>query len=349
MADTREERAAAAEAVRERGGRPVLFEEFGGRDDDAEAAYLGEVERSDVYLGILRTAFGRVDQDGRSATQVEYEHASSRGLRICVWTAEGGAAPERDARLLAFIERVRSQHVTGAYRSAKQLAEQVRTRIDDLCAEDVSPWVKLGEAIFRARLIQQRGREGRVEADLRAGRVLDAVQQLRRDRFGRGTSLQLTYRDQSFSITLAEVETTVVTGMRTSVALQFAIADPPTVMPYAFSSGGRTISAEDSVALRLRERLFQEALPPHTYLWCDFAIDHAFLADPRVTDDIAPAIVKLLVTEALVGGGLVAAITACNVAPTSRDGRRCRIVWVDRRAYTNVAPETRSVEGLIRP
>lgn len=348
MADTHEERGAAAEAVRGRGGRPVLFEEFGGRDDDAEAAYLGEVERSDVYLGILRAAFGRVGQDGRSATQVEYEHASSRGLRICVWTAEGEAAAERDARLLAFIERVRSEHVTGAYRSAKQLAEQVRTRIDQLCAEDLSPWVKVGETIFRARLIRQRGREGKLEADLRAGPVLDAVQHLRRDRFGRGTSRQLTYRDQSIPITLGEVETTVVTGTRTRVALQFAIADPPTVMPYAFNSGGRTISAEDSVALRLRQRLFQEELPTDTYLWCDFAIDHAFLADPRVTDEIAPAIVKLLVTEALVGGGLVSAITTCNVAPISRDGRRCRIVWVDRRAYTNVPPQTRSVEGLIR-
>src|SRR5687767_3590453 len=51
MADLREERKAAAAAIRRLGARPIMFETFGGRDADAEDAFLGEVETSAVYVG----------------------------------------------------------------------------------------------------------------------------------------------------------------------------------------------------------------------------------------------------------------------------------------------------------
>ena len=53
MAELPEERAAAANGIRSLGARPVLFEEFGGRDADPLDAYLGEVETSQIYVGIL--------------------------------------------------------------------------------------------------------------------------------------------------------------------------------------------------------------------------------------------------------------------------------------------------------
>ena len=46
MEELRDERAAAADGVRSLGARPVMFEEFGGRDADPQDAYLGEVETS---------------------------------------------------------------------------------------------------------------------------------------------------------------------------------------------------------------------------------------------------------------------------------------------------------------
>src|ERR1035437_7571574 len=48
------------------GAEPVWFEAFGGRDDDAEVAYLSEVDSSSIYLGILSRTYGRLDK----ATQI---------------------------------------------------------------------------------------------------------------------------------------------------------------------------------------------------------------------------------------------------------------------------------------
>jgi hypothetical protein len=53
MSELTAERQAASVAVRAIGATPVMFELFGGRNADAEAAYLGEVETSDVSTGIL--------------------------------------------------------------------------------------------------------------------------------------------------------------------------------------------------------------------------------------------------------------------------------------------------------
>ena len=67
MGGTAEERRAVVGAVRDAGAEPVWFEEFGGRDDDAQAAYLSEVASSTVYVGVLGRTYGRLLASRRSA------------------------------------------------------------------------------------------------------------------------------------------------------------------------------------------------------------------------------------------------------------------------------------------
>ena len=57
--ELRGERVAAADGVRSLGARPVMFEDFGGRDADPVDAYLGEVETIQIYVGILGRSYGR--------------------------------------------------------------------------------------------------------------------------------------------------------------------------------------------------------------------------------------------------------------------------------------------------
>jgi hypothetical protein len=85
MSELGPERQAASEAIRRIGGRSVMFEEFGGRDADPEDAYLGEVETSHIYLGILGRRYGKPLTSRFSATHTEYLHAEKCGLRIAVW------------------------------------------------------------------------------------------------------------------------------------------------------------------------------------------------------------------------------------------------------------------------
>ena len=81
MAELGEERAAAANGVRSLGAKPVMFEEFGGRDADPLDAYLGEVETSQICVGILGQSYGRPLPTRFSATHTEFRHAEQQGLR----------------------------------------------------------------------------------------------------------------------------------------------------------------------------------------------------------------------------------------------------------------------------
>ena len=81
MAELGKERAAAANGVRSLGAKPVMFEEFGGRDADPLDAYLGEVETSQIYDGILGQSYGRPLPTRFSATHTEIRHAEQQGLR----------------------------------------------------------------------------------------------------------------------------------------------------------------------------------------------------------------------------------------------------------------------------
>lgn len=115
-----EERRAAVAAISEVGAEPVWFEGLGGRDQDAEQAYLSEVAASDIYVGVLGSRYGRPDPStGYSATHAEYVHAVDCGLRIAVWTVEVDdmAGHQRD-----FLEEIRTYFVP------VQLVAQISSR-----------------------------------------------------------------------------------------------------------------------------------------------------------------------------------------------------------------------------
>jgi hypothetical protein len=75
----------------------VWFEDFGGRDDSAEEAYLAEVDSSTIYVAILNERYGRRASDWFSATHAEYRRAHAGGKRISIWVA--GEAPNGDGDL----------------------------------------------------------------------------------------------------------------------------------------------------------------------------------------------------------------------------------------------------------
>ena len=56
-----------------------LFEEEPACDVEARNLYLPEVEKSDIYLGILGAQFGNADADGVSPTEREYDLATEIG------------------------------------------------------------------------------------------------------------------------------------------------------------------------------------------------------------------------------------------------------------------------------
>jgi ATP-dependent DNA helicase RecG len=67
-----------------------LFEELPASDRRADAVYLEEVERCDIYLGLLGYEYGGADSEGVSPTEREYDYATKhRKTRlIYVWGSD---------------------------------------------------------------------------------------------------------------------------------------------------------------------------------------------------------------------------------------------------------------------
>jgi hypothetical protein len=192
--------ASCAAGVRGVGLRAVLFEEFGGRDADPEEAYLAEVEGSDIYIGILGRRYGKPLKTRFSATHAEYLHAEKHALRIAVWTS---AAADREGHEQSFLDEVRTFHVVPAFRTVADLQRQVEDRMSAIAAEDLSPWCKLGNAVFRAMEVEDRGPVINVTARVKDDTVAQALEAARGDRWNRGAKAHFTWSGRSKYVKVA--------------------------------------------------------------------------------------------------------------------------------------------------
>ena len=76
--------------IRANGHEPLRFEDFGAQDLTSRGACLGGVQDSDVYLLILGPHYGgEMDDTGISATEEEFNTATSRGIPIYVFRKTG--------------------------------------------------------------------------------------------------------------------------------------------------------------------------------------------------------------------------------------------------------------------
>ncbi len=91
-----------------------LFEEEPACDVEARDLYLPEVEKSDIYLGILGAQFGNADADGVSPTEREYDLATIKGKERLVFVKKC----ERDPREERFMQKVQSDVVRKSFETS---------------------------------------------------------------------------------------------------------------------------------------------------------------------------------------------------------------------------------------
>ena len=95
-----------------------LFEEVLAQERSASEVYLGEVDKCDIYLGILGELYGNTNAKGVSATEQEYNQAAKvRKERIC-FVKRGIKAEERQAK---FIGRVNADVVRNGFSDYDEL------------------------------------------------------------------------------------------------------------------------------------------------------------------------------------------------------------------------------------
>ena len=80
-----------------------LFEDIPAGDRKPDDIYLSEVEQKDIYLGVFGNEYGWKNKDGKSPTELEFEHATRthRERLIFVKGNDDKAREPEMARLVA--------------------------------------------------------------------------------------------------------------------------------------------------------------------------------------------------------------------------------------------------------
>jgi len=343
------ERRAVAAGLSALGMRVVMFEDLGGRDDDAVTAYLDGVARSDVYLGVVADRYGTMLPSGRSPTHEEYREARRRGLRIAVWVAADGAGRQGDAR--DFVDELRAFHTTGTYADVDSLVRSVRSRLLEMAADEDSPWVKIGNVVFRAESIEDDGRNLVISMQTRDRDVLAAIRELRPNAMRSGHEVAVTTFDGSGSARITEVasaaSSATASRLRIAAAVEWADGRRPST-----AAGLNGVTVEEQVAVGLSAGLFGTPLPPQLGLLAS-SIDSS---DPLADLDrlglpfsVYEPVARLLIVERLVGRHAASRVEHVAVGPEHVGSREVEVAWTDARYAQNVEPERRELSGTRRP
>jgi hypothetical protein len=344
MADTVAEREAAAATIEEEGAQPVWFEEL-GRDASAQEAYLVGVDSSTIYVAILNEVYGTMLDSGFSPTELEYMRARDGGKRVVCYVA--APAPSREGHLRRFVDRIRVFLTTESYSNTADLARRLKRRLHELAAEELSPWVKLGNYVFRSDLIDER--DDTIELHARVSDdIAFAIEQLRGQQWGR-SRVRLTYAAGVADGEVASVRRTTRAGGASMLEISLERVTRPNVA--SMRSSLNALTADDLVEAGLREKLFREPLPQALTGGFGFAAETAIDDDDLRTafdlpTEVCERITRLVLTEGLVGGGHSPRITRVLVAPRVGDTRRVTVEWLDGSSARRDAPQTRrSIEG----
>ena len=347
MVELRAERASARDGVRSLGARPVMFEEFGGRDANPEDAYLGEVETSQIYVGILGKRYGKPLPTRFSATHTEFRHAEERGLRIAVWALD---TKEHEGPQQSFLDEIRTFHVVPAFRSSDDLQQQIRERLRSIAAQDLSPWTKLGFIVFRAKEITHAGNQITVMAYVQSDDVAHALEATAPDQFSSGKEYRFTWAGRCRNVRVTNVRTTTTTARSKLIRLQLEVhADHRNeLLEVAFNE----LSPDDLTDSALRTALFAKP-NPLADRYMDFMPEMPdplkALRDARVPDEIVRSLAQLMIIDELVGSGRAARVTKFRLGASVGGKRRLELEWEPPQRYVNERLKPRrKIEGQVR-
>lgn len=104
-----------------------LFEDLSAKSISAENIYLGEVARCDIYVGILGYDYGKIGDDGISATEREFNEAkkSSKEILIFVKRKEHSRRHLKLENLIDKIENPKAGYVYKPFSAIQDLKNAV--------------------------------------------------------------------------------------------------------------------------------------------------------------------------------------------------------------------------------
>lgn len=342
------ERRAVVAGIEQVGAQPVWFEGFGGRDDDAELAYLSEVASSTVYVGMLGRTYGRLQKSRRSATHDEYREAERRGLRIRAYVRADGDLQGDQA---SFLDEIRQFHVTGSYADPEDLTGLVADGLRWIAAEDLSPWCKVGHAVFRARTVEDDGTRITVRAAVHDPAVLASLEDLRGGAWTSTGDVRITTTAGRSHLVRPHSVTTTTTNSRSTEVTLVLERVPDRGGSYltqaTYNIHGRTYTSQDMAAAALRQALFGEVAPDNVLSMTGGLGDPLARIPAGLGTETYRAVAALLITEALVETGRASRVDRVRISPPGPDGRRAAVHWTHATGPGTAVPATQTVEGTI--
>lgn len=338
------ERDAARRAIEDLGGRAMLFEYMGGRDDDAQTAYLAGVRSSDIYVGILGQRYGKPDSTGYSPTHAEYNEAIQSGLRISVWATNG----DKDGPQTDFLAAVQTFHTTGGYSSSQELGAGIAQRLRELAAATHSPWCKVGRVVFRTRRCVDDGNKIDIEALIRDDEIIAELEQMRPDSWNRLQTARITCAGRTHEVQINIVSVGATAGASRTVRIEATRAADRGHGTSLMDATYNGLSPGDLTEMALRIALFGEANPlDHLSFLVDIDDPLAGFAQLGLDEDSFNAVAEVLLVDGLVGSGRIGRISSLSIGPL-RSGRPLQMEWVEPRRYENVEPTRRRIDGQLR-
>lgn len=343
ITDMPEERRAVREAIEECGATPVMFEDLGGQDVSADRAYLAGVRRSTIYVGLFGNRYGVRMPDGYSATHAEFREAEKEGLRLCV-LVNGEDGSHMDGSQRDLIAGTRNLYTTSSWSSVADLKMRVKRRLMDLAAEEVSPWVRVGRVILRAREVLNDGETVTVSADVRSAVVHT---ELARMRDGRQGDIEWASPSDARAMefgTLSSASTTT-----TLHAERFTLHDRSRGQSgggMQYSMGG--LSWEELSRRTLADGLFGTSELGDLQFGIQTPDPLALIRDRDLDDSIARPVSRLLITEHLLRSGIAVGVDEFRLGPRHSGGRQLRLTWRPKSYYGSAGDaESLTIEGVV--
>ena len=101
-----------------------LFEDIPASDRQPDNIYLAEVEQRDIYLALFGNEYGWKNDDGKSPTELEFDHATKTGRERLVFV-KGDDDKERDAEMTKLIRKAGSQLTRRRFADTPALIREV--------------------------------------------------------------------------------------------------------------------------------------------------------------------------------------------------------------------------------
>lgn len=102
-----------------------IFENLPASQRRPSDIYLGEIDKCAIYLGIFGLRYGRLNEDGISATEQEYDYAIEIGRDPLVFIKKLTPKARRAKRMQALIRKASARTYT-TFRNTDHLCSEVQ-------------------------------------------------------------------------------------------------------------------------------------------------------------------------------------------------------------------------------